>query len=121
MSSLSLHMIYIRLAFSLLLAALLMGGPPGAPAAAQSSLKDEFDSRELNWQYWCPCQINMEQAPLEFLPDPGQGGDGIIRITVNEASLGGNICRYRSPNECRPPAASLFVDYDKGGETAGTK
>jgi hypothetical protein len=114
-------MICIRLAFSLLLAALLMGGPPAAPAAAQSSLKDEFDSRELNWQYWCPCQINMEQAPLEFLPDPGQGGDGIIRITVNEASLGGNVCRYKSPDECRPPAASRFVDYDKGGEAAGTK
>ncbi len=61
----------------------------------------------------------MKEAPIEFLPDPGQGGDGIVRITVNEASLGGNVCRYKSPNECRPPAASpAFVYYDKGGETA---
>ncbi len=109
----------MRLARSLL-SALLIGGLPAAPAAAQTSLKDEFDSRELNWRYWRPCQIDMREAPIEFLSDPGQGGDGIVRITVNEASLGGNVCHYKvSTYECRPPAVSLaFVHYDKGGETA---
>ena len=87
----------MRRCFALLSAALLIGGLPAAPAAAQTSLEDEFDSRELNWRYWCPCQIDMKEAPIEFLPDPDQGGDGIARITANEASLGGNVCHYKSP------------------------
>ena len=112
-------MIDMRCRFALVSVALLIGGLPATPAAAQTSLRDEFDNRELNWRYWCPCQIDMKEAPIEFLPDPGQGGDGIVRITVNEASLGGNVCRYRSANECSPPAASpVVVSYDKGGETA---
>jgi hypothetical protein len=109
-------LIYMPLAFSLLSAALLTGGLPSLPAAAQASLEDEFDSGELNWLHWCPCQIDMKDAPLEFLPDSSERGDGIVRITVNEASLGGNVCRYTS-HECRPPAASLLVDYDKSGKT----
>jgi hypothetical protein len=111
----------MRLCFALLLTALLIGGLAHPPAAAQASLEDEFVGRELDWPHWCPCQIDMKNAPIEFLPDPNENNDGIARITVDETSLGGNVCRYRSPNECRPPVASLFVNYDSGGETAGTK
>jgi hypothetical protein len=101
-----LPLIDVRRCFSLLSVVLLIGGLPAEPVAAQTSLEDEFDSRELNWRYWCPCQIDMKEAPIEFLPDPDQGGDGIARITANEASLGGNVCRYEvSHDECRPPTA----------------
>ena len=106
--------IYTRVALS----ATLLAGLPAAPFAAQTLLNDEFDSHELNWRYWCPCQIDTKQAPFEFLPDPSQAGDGIVRITVNEASLGGNVCRYKSPSECSPPAAARFVDDNKTRETS---
>jgi hypothetical protein len=109
----------MRLWFALVSAALLIGGLSGPRAAAQTFLEDEFDGHDLNWRYWCPCQINMKDAPIEFAPDPSETNDGIAQITVNETSLGGNVCRYKT--ECRPPAASVFVDYDKDGETAGMK
>jgi hypothetical protein len=114
--------IYRRCCLVLLAAGLSIGGLPAAPVAAQTSLADEFGSRELNWRYWCPCQIDMKEAPIEFLPDPDQAGDGIVRITANKASIGGNVCHSTAPlYECRPPAASLVsVGYDKGGGTAGT-
>jgi hypothetical protein len=112
-----LRLLLMRLALSLLLAALLIGGLPAARAGAQTPLDDEFASRELNWRYWCPCQIDTREAPIEILPDPGQSGDGFLRITVDEASLGGNVCRYKSPNECRPPDAAIV----KGRETAAVE
>jgi hypothetical protein len=103
----------MRCWFALFSATLLFSGLPNPRAAAQR-LEDEFDGGDLDWRYWCPCQINMKDLPIEFLPDPGQSGDGIIRITVNAASVGGNVCRYKSPNECRPPAAKLSVAHERG-------
>lgn len=105
------QLVEMRLWFALVSAALLIGGLSDPPAAAQTFLEDEFDGHDLNWRYWCPCQIHMKDAPIEFVPDPNENNDGIARITVNETSLGGNVCRYKS--ECRPPAASLFVDYGR--------
>src|SRR4029450_9171911 len=99
----SQHLV-LRLFLAILSTTLLIGGLPDRPALAQSSLEDEFDDHELKWRYWCPCQINVTEAPLEFLPDPDQSGDGILRITVNDASLGGNVCRYTSINECERSA-----------------
>src|SRR5829696_7055831 len=96
-----LRLLFMRFALSLLSAALLVGGLPAAHAGAQTSLNDEFASGELNWRYWCPCQTDAREAPIELLPDPGQSGDGFLRITVDETSLGRNVCRYKSPNECR--------------------
>jgi polysaccharide lyase-like protein len=117
----SQHLV-LRLFLAILSTILLIGGLPDRPALAQSSLEDEFDDHELKWRYWCPCQINVTEAPLEFLPDPDQSGDGILRITVNDASLGGNVCRYTSINECDPRAGSPHsVHYDKGNETSRNK
>ena len=92
-------------------ASLLIGGLPNLPAVAQTSLDYEFDDHVLDWRYWCPCQIDMQNAPVELVPDPNDTGDGIARITVDETSLGGNICRYKS--ECRSPANSLLAGYGR--------
>jgi len=90
---------------------LLIGGLSDRPAAAQTFLEDEFNGPDLNWRFWCPCQIDMKDAPIGFAPDPNENNDEIARITVNDASLGGNVCHYNS--ECRPSAASLFVDHGR--------
>jgi hypothetical protein len=48
--------------------------------------------------------MDLEQAPPDFLPDPEEPGDGMVSILADEASLGGNRCRWASaPFECRPP------------------
>ena len=107
----------IRLCLALLSATWLIDGLPDLPASAQSSLEDEFDNHDLNWRYWCPCQINVTQAPLEFVPDPDQTDDGIMRITVNEASLGGNLCRYKSRDECHPSVSTLSAALGEGGHS----
>jgi Polysaccharide lyase len=99
----------MRFLFTLIAAALLIGGLPDLPAGAQTSLDDEFDDHDLNWRYWCSCQIDMKNAPVELVPDPNGSKDGIARITVDETSLGGNLCRYKS--ECQSPANSHSADY----------
>jgi hypothetical protein len=85
--------------FSGLVSLLLM-----AAAHAQSGVADDFETGELNWGNWCPCQIKLEEAPITFSKDPDQVGDMFISIVADDASLGGNICRSKSPHfECRPP------------------
>lgn len=86
---------------------------------AQSPVEDEFDTGELNWGYWCPCQIEMTKAPITFPADPNQAGDHVARIVVDDASLGGNVCRSGPPEfECRPSVDTpAFVASDKGDET----
>jgi hypothetical protein len=70
---------------------------------AQSSFQDEFDAHNLNWEFWCACQINIKRAPILFPPDRDQMKDRVAAITVDDASLGGNVCRYGSPYfECKP-------------------
>ncbi len=101
----------MRFLFTLIAAVLLFGGLPDLPAAAQTSLDDEFDAHDLNWRYWCPCQIDMKNAPVELVRNLNGSNDGIARITVNDASLGGNACRYKS--ECPSPANSLLADYGR--------
>jgi hypothetical protein len=62
---------------------------------------------DLNWNYWCPCQIDMEASPITFPPDSDDANDRVARIMADEASLGGNKCRNRAPKfECRPPKSS---------------
>jgi hypothetical protein len=101
----------MRFLFTLVAAVLLIGGRANLPAEAQSPVDDEFDEHDLNWRYWCPCQIDMKNAPVELAPNPDGSNDGIARITVNEGSLGGNVCRYKS--ECRSPANSRIADYGR--------
>ncbi len=74
---------------------------------AQSGVNDDFGAGELDWVVWCPCQVDMKDAPVRFLPDPDQAGDGIIAIVADEASLGGNECRR---GECVPPRSSRAFD-----------
>lgn len=72
-------------------------------AYGQSSIADDFKTGELDWALWCPCQIDMKDAPIKFLPDPDEVGDRIISIVADDASLGGNMCRA---GECDPPSSS---------------
>jgi hypothetical protein len=101
----------MRFLFTLVAAVLLIGGLADLPAAAQSSVDDEFDEHDLNWRYWCPCQIDMKNAPVELAPNPDGSNDGIARITVNEGTLGGNVCRSKS--ECRSSTNSHLADYGR--------
>jgi hypothetical protein len=71
------------------------------PAAAQVTFSDEFKAPGLNLNLWCPCQINMTEAPILFTEDPDEPGDRTARITVDINSLGGNECRKQAPHlEC---------------------
>ncbi|UVK35809.1 polysaccharide lyase (plasmid) [Mesorhizobium sp. AR10] len=74
------------------------------PALAGEKWSDDFGSAELDTTLWCPCQINLSEAPIEFLDDPDQSGDRIARIAVDLNSLGGNVCRTDDPDyECGKP------------------
>lgn len=78
-----------------------------AGAIAQSTISDDFKSGALDWGLWCPCQVNMRDAPLTYSADPDQAGDQFVSIIADKASLGGNVCRSRKPElECRPPAGT---------------
>lgn len=87
---------------------------------AQPPIDDEFNTDHLDWGYWCPCQINMSKSPVTFPADPGRPGNHIARIVVDDASLGGNLCRSGLPQrECQPPAdGASFVAFDKDDETS---
>jgi hypothetical protein len=88
-----------------------------APLSAwgQSTVYDEFNASDLNLGYWCPCQIKTISAPVTFPTDPTQPGDRVARIVVDDASLGGNVCRSGSPEfECRPPlSTAAFIAFEK--------
>jgi hypothetical protein len=82
--------------------AVVWAGPP---------IDDPFSA--LNWSIWCPCQINLAKAPVVFAADPDSTGNYFARLVANDASLGGNKCRYEAPKlECRPPVGSSeFILY----------
>jgi hypothetical protein len=89
---------------------------PG-PASAGEKWLDDFSTSELDRSLWCPCQINMNRAPIEFLSDPDDAGNQFVRITADINSLGGNVCRRAAPeDECgtKPDAPKLpapgFID-----------
>ena len=78
---------------------------PG-PAAAADKWLDDFSAPELDRGLWCPCQINMSRAPIEFLHDPDDPSNQYARITVDINSLGGNLCRKAAPDdECGNPVS----------------
>ena len=84
----------------LLIVSAIWGGSAGAALA----FEDEFDAGKLETGSWCPCQINIAKAPVIFLLDPDEAADQFAEVTVNEASLGGNLCRSASPDyECGEP------------------
>lgn len=74
----------------LLLVAVILGA---MPAYAQAELHEEFQTDRLDLTLWCACQINLDNAPIEFALDPTEPRDGIVRITADGNSLGGNKCR----------------------------
>jgi hypothetical protein len=73
-------------------------------ASAGEEWSDDFSKSELDQGLWCPCQINMSSAPIEFLSDPDHPGNKFARITVDINSLGGNVCRR---GECARPISAL--------------
>ena len=86
---------------------------PG-PASAGDKWSDDFSTSELNRSLWCPCQINMNKAPIEFLHDPDDAGNQYARITVDINSLGGNVCRKAAPDdECGKPISAFSLSPDR--------
>ncbi len=80
---------------------------PG-PASTGDKWSDDFSASELNRNLWCPCQVNMSRAPIEFLHDPDDPSNQFARITADINSLGGNVCRVRPPDdECRKPISAF--------------
>lgn len=102
----------------LAMALILIGS---SSVSAEPGGVDEFDRGTLNWRLWCPCQINMEEAPIRFQQDPNEAGDGYISIVADDASLGGNVCRSAAPEyECRPPMDEPFSMLHMSGLEEGT-
>lgn len=89
----------------LCLSALALG-----PASAADKWADEFSAPQLDRDMWCPCQINMTRAPVEFLRDAD--GSEFARITADINSLGGNVCRKAAPDdECgTQPVSAAIAD-----------
>ena len=86
---------------------------PG-PASAGDKWLDDFSTPELDRGLWCPCQINMNKAPVAFLRDPDDAGNRFVRITVDINSLGGNVCRKAAPDdECGKPVAAVSPSSDR--------
>jgi hypothetical protein len=85
----------------LLLVAMILGT---TPASAQAELHEEFAADQLDLTSWCACQINLDKAPIQFTKNPDDIGDGIVTITADVNSLGGNKCR-KDANECGRPAS----------------
>jgi hypothetical protein len=82
----------------------------GTVSAAQSQTlgllpHDDFESGELKWAHWCPCQIDPRE-PVTYPFE--EGGNRYAQIVVNDYSLGGNVCRTGAPQrECTPPEAAV--------------
>jgi hypothetical protein len=75
----------------------------GGSAVAQG-VEDNFSTQELDWGIWCPCQLDMANAPIQFLAGDGAEDGSFSRIAANEFSLGGNRCRAGKPDlECVDP------------------
>jgi hypothetical protein len=91
-------------------------------AAQSQEVAEDFRAGALDWSVWCPCQINIEKAPLEFYSDPDELDDFILAIVADDSSLGGNICRQQAPQrECRAPELVLgytqFTLMDEEGRS----
>ena len=83
-------------------------------ASAGDKWSDDFSTPELNRGLWCPCQINMNKAPIEFLHDPDDAGNQYARITVDINSLGGNVCRKAAPeDECGKLVSAFALSPDR--------
>jgi hypothetical protein len=84
------------------------------PASASDKWSDDFSTSTLNLGLWCPCQINLKRAPIEFLHDPDDAGNQYARITVDINSLGGNVCRKAAPDdECGKPISAFSLSADR--------
>ena len=83
----------------LLLIAVILGT---MPASAQDGLREEFKAGELDLKSWCACQINLDKAPIRFTKDPDEAGDGIVTITADVNSLGGNRPSPTMPSRLDP-------------------
>ncbi len=78
---------------------------------------DDFKKGPLNQGLWCPCQIDMKDAPVTFSADQGESGDRIAHIIVKKTSIGGNLCKLGAPDyECGKPAAVLASGPGAAGE-----
>jgi len=100
------------------IAAVLLAAPM-CLARADTQLRDNFDTP--NWSTWCPCQIKMEITPVRLHPDIERTANHIMRITVDEASIGGNDCLSGKPErECRirqPESAGATSDSGEDIDT----
>ena len=62
------------------------------------TVHDAFDTGSLDRNIWCPCQINLDASPPLFPKDAKQ--KHYLRLMADEASLGGNKCRFKPTSEC---------------------
>jgi hypothetical protein len=86
---------------------LVPGALFGSTGAAQ--VDDSFDAGQLNTGYWCACQLDVTNAPVEFLEERGTK---FARITVKSSSLGGNKCVFTDDyNECADLAAGAPLSF----------
>ena len=98
-----------------LVALFLLAGSMGVVRAG-TLIHDDFNA--LDWRKWSPCQINMDKAPVRIHPDIKQSGNYVLRITVDEASIGGNDCGYREPGpECRIPPGAGVIESNEDIDT----
>lgn len=77
---------------------------PSSGFAGSSVVEAEFKTGKFNWKNWCPAQIDLENAPVEYSLDVDDKNDFIATITANENSLGGNLLRK---GECIKPVATI--------------
>jgi hypothetical protein len=84
-----------------------------APSSAEGDpvFETVFSSPGLDRDVWCPCQINTEISPLQFPAVTNSNGSHFLRIIADEASLGGNECKYGK--ECARPR----LGWQIGSET----
>ncbi|MGH6922818.1 MAG: heparin lyase I family protein, partial [Propylenella sp.] len=86
---------------------------------AQAGINEDFDSGEVKWEYWCPCQIDEINAPVKFMSDPAEPDTRFARIVVDDYSLGGNLRRSGRPYlECTPPQERVVAERALSAETA---
>lgn len=75
------------------------------------SVDEEFNSGRLNWDVWCPCQINSKKAPITFAINPDNPKGRFAQIVVTKSLLGGNNCEAGKPKfECKSPHALAMAN-----------
>jgi len=79
---------------------LFLASVPVGTLSAQELLREEFNSPSLDLTRWCPCQIDMEHAPVTFHEDDAEPGTRFARIVAPKDTVGGKACRY---DQCRAP------------------